>query len=78
MPWFIAVGCISNDSNQEKAVPNDGSPHPHQYVALPRHQNKPNALKVESSGYFYAFPNDVWSLYLNNQGSIQLKVTRVA
>ncbi len=77
MPWFIAVGCIANDSNQEKAVTNDGSPHPHQYVALPRYQKKTNALEVESSGYFYAFPNDVWSLYRNNQGSIQLKVIRV-
>lgn len=77
LPWFIAVGCISNDSNEEKAVTNDGSPFPHEYFSLPRYQKNSKYLEVKCSGYFYAFPNDVWSLYRNNQGSINLKITRV-
>jgi hypothetical protein len=28
-------------------------------------------------GYLYCFPNDVWSLYDNNHGSLRLTVTRV-
>jgi len=32
---------------------------------------------VTASGYLYCFPNDVWSLYDNNHGSIDLTITRV-
>lgn len=52
-------------------VKNDGSPVPHQYVDLTRHENDP--LKITQPGYLYCFPNDVWSLYENNHGSVQLK-----
>ncbi|ALQ07610.1 DUF2235 domain-containing protein [Pseudoalteromonas fuliginea] len=76
MRWFIAVGCIANDSGKAQAVTNDGSPHPHQYEALSHYQKNSKTLQISSSGYFYAFPNDVWSLYHNNQGCIQLRVTR--
>ena len=57
-------------------VPNDGSPDPHQYVNLPDHTVNP--LVVDEPGYLYCFPNDVWSLYANNHGSVQLKITRQA
>ncbi|MBQ4831874.1 DUF2235 domain-containing protein [Pseudoalteromonas sp. MMG010] len=76
MPWFILVGCIANDAEQKTAVTNDGSPHPHQYVSLPNYQQGIKSLNVDSAGYFYAFANDVWSLYDNNQGSVLLTITR--
>ncbi len=73
--WFILVGAIANDSGTEKEVENDGSPVPHQYVSLPAHEIDP--LEIVNPGYLYCFPNDVWSLYGNNHGSIKLTVTRV-
>lgn len=74
--WFSLVGAIANDSGSGAIVPNDGSPHPHQYVDLPAHKTK--ALTVKDPGYLHCFPNDVWSLYGNNHGSVRLTVTRVA
>lgn len=75
MRWFTLVGAIANDSGSSRVVKNDGSPVPHQYVDLTRHENDP--LKITQPGYLYCFPNDIWSLYENNHGSVQLKVTRV-
>lgn len=74
-PWFVMVGAIANDGGAEQAAHPDGSPSPHQYVALPDYETTP--LRVGASGYLYCFPNDVWSLYGNNHGSIQLTITRV-
>jgi len=75
MNWFTLIGAIANDSGSHRVVKNDGSPVPHQYVELAAHESKP--LKITASGYLYCFPNDVWSLYENNHGSVRLKVTRV-
>ena len=77
MPWFVLVGAISNDGDSDTAVANDGSASPHQYVELPKHSEQSNALEVASPGYLYCFPNDAWSLYGNNRGSVQLTVTRI-
>lgn len=74
--WFTLVGAISNDSGSKNVVKNDGSPTPHQYVELAAHEADP--LEIEKPGYLYCFPNDVWSLYGNNNGSVQLKIQRVA
>ncbi|MBT6095347.1 MAG: DUF2235 domain-containing protein [Rhodospirillaceae bacterium] len=74
--WFTLVGAIANDSGRASAVGNDGSPTPHQFVALVEHETTP--LRIESPGYLYCFPNDVWSLYGNNHGSVRLTVTREA
>ena len=76
--WFVMVGAIANDGGGEGklAVKNDGSPTPHQYVDLTQYEN--SALKVKKSGYLYCFPNDVWSLYGNNSGSVQLTITRIS
>ncbi|MBW7895199.1 MAG: DUF2235 domain-containing protein [Opitutaceae bacterium] len=73
--WFTLVGAIANDRGDNAVVPNDGSPSPHEYVDLPAHTVKPFA--VTSPGYLYCFPNDVWSLYGNNHGSVKLTITRV-
>jgi hypothetical protein len=78
--WFVMVGAIGNDSGSEAGlyakVPNDGSPSPHEYVDLTSYKSKPLAIK--NPGYLYCFPNDVWSLYNNNHGSVCLTVTRVS
>lgn len=85
LPWFVMVGAITNDAGPKPKAPkdddtnpvsHDGSPTPHQYVALPEHTKAP--LNVTKPGYLYCFPNDVWSLYDNNRGSIQLTITRVS
>jgi T6SS, Phospholipase effector Tle1-like, catalytic domain len=73
--WFTLVGAIANDSGSSAVVKNDGSAVPHQYVELPNHKSTP--LAISSPGYLYCFPNDVWSLYDNNHGSIQLSIKRV-
>ena len=78
LPWFVMVGAIANDSGTASTVKNDGSPVPHQMVALPEHTVSGTPLKVTFPGYLYCFPNDVWTLYGNNHGSIRLTVTRVA
>ena len=69
------VGAIANDGGGNDAVKNDGSPRPHQYVDLTKHETTP--LEINQPGYLFCFPNDVWSLYGNNHGSVQLKITRV-
>jgi len=75
-PWFSLIGAVANDSGVGARVPNDGSPFPHQYIHLPDHTDQ--APVLEKSGYLYCFPNDVWSLYGNNHGSVQLTVKRVS
>lgn len=75
MNWFTLIGAIANDNGKDTAVGNDGSPSPHQYVALYDHRKKP--LVLSHPGYLYCFPNDVWALYGNNSGSLHVTVTRV-
>jgi len=72
---FTLVGAIANDKGKKGAVANDGSPKSHQYVALADYEHQP--LKIKHSGYLYCFPNDVWGLYENNAGSVQLTIERV-
>lgn len=72
--WFRMVGAITNDAGRSKGdeVTNDGSSFPHQYVDLTAHETTP--LKITNPGYLYCFPNDVWSLYGNNHGSVRLTI----
>lgn len=69
------VGAIANDGGEKISVTNDGSPKPHEYVSLAKHQSTP--LLITHSGYLYCFPNDAWSKYENNYGSVELTITRV-
>ena len=77
MKWFVMVGAIANDAGagSKEVVANDGSPAPHQYVDLTAHEATP--LEVKAPGYLYCFPNDVWSLYENNHGSVRLTISCV-
>jgi hypothetical protein len=34
-------------------------------------------FEVHRPGYLYAFANDAWGFYANNQGKVQLTVTRM-
>jgi len=71
----VVLGAIANDAG-ENATGNDGSPVSHKYIDLTAYET--NNLTVNESGYLYCFPNDAWSLYGNNHGSIQLTITRQA
>jgi hypothetical protein len=73
--WFAMIGAISNDQGEQNAVSNDGSAVCHYYCQLDAFENEP--LQVRKSGCFFCFANDVWSLYGNNHGSIQLTIRRV-
>ena len=79
MKWFTMVGAITNDNGKatDMSVSNDGSPVPHQYVDLVEHQTQTTHLDVGIPGYLYCFPNDVWSLYGNNGGSVRLTIKRI-
>ena len=76
LKWFVLVGAIANDAGTRRAVRNDGSPVPHQYVALPEYKDR--NLVIQHPGYLYCFANDVWSLYGNNRGSVQLTIRRTS
>lgn len=73
--WFCLMGAISNDSGDERAVSNDGSPVPHQYEELFRYRD--TSLLLQHPGYLYCFANDAWSFYGNNAGTLRVTVTRL-
>lgn len=75
--WFEAVGVVANDGGKSKAVQNDGSPTPHSYFRPRNHTDAAHPYHVRAEGYLYAFANDAWARYENNQGSIRLEITRV-
>jgi len=77
LPWFIAIGAVTNDNGKKVFVTHDGSPTLHEYFSLPEYTKNTNPYTVTKPGYFYAFPNDVWAKYDNNHGSIKLTITRV-
>ncbi|WP_433498970.1 DUF2235 domain-containing protein [Sphaerimonospora sp. CA-214678] len=69
MPWMSLVGVVAND-----AMTVDGTTRDHERIAIgtgTRH-------RVTRSGYLYAFANDAWGFYGNNQGGVRLTVTREA
>jgi len=67
MPWMSLVGVVANDS-----VPVKGSLNDHQRISI----GAGTQYRVTAGGYFYAFANDAWGLYANNQGRARLTVTR--
>ncbi|MCY4011109.1 MAG: DUF2235 domain-containing protein [Gammaproteobacteria bacterium] len=76
--WFELVGVVANDGGKSKAVKNDGSPLPHTYFQPCNHSNPKRPFVVKADGYLYAFANDAWARYDNNQGSVRLVITRVS
>ena len=71
-PWFMLVGEIANDLHRD-GNDADGSPRSHERILI----GEDLTHDVELGGYLYAYANDVWSLYENNRGSVQLTVTHL-
>ena len=69
-PWFKLYGAIAHSN-----VADDGSvtAEPHEILEI----GEGDTFTVQHSGYFYAFANDAWRFYDNNQGAVQLSVTRL-
>jgi hypothetical protein len=69
LPWMALVGVIAND-----AVPVRHAMRAHERIAIGvsvRH-------RLAEGGYLYAYANDAWAFYGNNQGSVRLTVRRDA
>ena len=77
IPWFAMVGAVTNDDGKASGVNHDGSVTAHEYFQVSQFADQDHVYPVTASGYLYCFPNDVWSLYDNNHGSIDLTITRV-
>jgi len=67
MPWMSLVGVVAND-----AVPVDSVFTNHERIDI----GAGTQHHVTNGGYFYAYANDAWGFYVNNQGSTRLTVTR--
>jgi uncharacterized protein (DUF2235 family) len=68
LPWMSLVGVVAND-----AIPGTGSSNDHERIDI----SAGTRHRVTKSGYLYAFANDAWGYYVNNQGSVLLTVTRI-
>jgi hypothetical protein len=68
LPWMSMVGVVAND-----AVSVNGRAHDHERIPI----GTGTRCRVTKGGYLYAFANDAWGFYRNNQGSIRLTVTRL-
>ena len=77
IPWFAMVGVVTNDDGKASGVNHDGSVTAHEYFQVSEFADLDHTYCVTAQGYLYCFPNDVWSLYDNNHGSIDLTITRV-
>ena len=73
-PWFSLVGVLANDGDGAVNPGNDGSPSPHQMLAIGAALP---GVTVCKPGYFHALTNDAWHFYDNNHGSVQLTIPRV-
>lgn len=68
MPWFCLVGAVGNGAGVVDHVRD-----PHQVFKI----GEGTTIKLEKSGYLYAFANDAWGFYDNNLGKVTLTVRRV-
>jgi hypothetical protein len=68
VPWMSLVGVVANNASKV-----DGAHTAHERIAIGGNTRH----RVVEGGYLYAFANDAWGRYLNNQGSVRLAVTRV-
>lgn len=71
LPWFSLVGVIADGGNPKC----NGTPPKHNTFLI---GNGCTLLPLERPGYFYAYANDVWKLYGNNHGSVELIIQRTA
>jgi hypothetical protein len=68
-PWMSLIGVVANEqTNADGQVERDDE---HVFIGAGTRQ------RVHRSGYLYAFANDAWGFYGNNDGAVRLTVTRV-
>jgi hypothetical protein len=67
-PWMSLIGVVAND-----AIPVKGALNAHERIVI----GGGTEHRVTKGGYLYAFGNDAWGCYGNNQGSVRLTVTRM-
>lgn len=70
LPWMSLVGYVANNAVTVNGKPNAG----HQRIDIGTGGRTTH--QVTHGGYLYAFANDAWGFYGNNNGSIRLTVTR--
>ncbi len=69
LPWMSLVGAVANNARPVKDAPNA-----HERIAIGSRTHH----HVCRDGYLYTFANDAWGSYSNNDGTVQLTVTRTA
>jgi uncharacterized protein (DUF2235 family) len=67
LPWMSLVGIVAND-----AIPVRHAVRAHERIAI----GAGTRFRVTVGGYLYAYANDAWAFYGNNQGSARLTVRR--
>ena len=77
MPWMALVGAVANEHLDPRRPDDHGKPTlvPDQHAFI----GDEASLTVADgcAGYLYAFPNDAWGCYGNNDGAVELTVVRV-
>ena len=71
-PWFALMGMVANDVLPETPPKNATNFLPHEVFRI----GSGCTFTPQKSGYLYAFANDAWQMYANNNGSVELTVTR--
>lgn len=71
-PWFALMGMVANDVLPETPPKNATNYLPHEVFRI----GSGCTFTPKQSGYLYAFANDAWQMYANNNGSVELTVTR--
>jgi hypothetical protein len=71
VPWMCLVGVVADGR------PDSVSGLQNQHTAV-RLGKGPTDVDVEREGYLYAFANDAWGFYDNNQGQVRLRVMRLS
>lgn len=76
VPWMALIGVVANEHTDPHKLDANHKPQlvPAQCVLI----GDKSTLTVPHGcgGYLYAFPNDAWGCYGNNEGSVELVVTR--
>ncbi|MCL9670581.1 DUF2235 domain-containing protein [Citrobacter sp. MNAZ 1397] len=73
-PWFALMGMVANDVLPETPPKNATNFLPHEVFRI----GSGCTFTPQKSGYLYAFANDAWQMYANNNGSVELTVTRTS
>ena len=63
LPWLSLVGVVANNADHDR----------HERIRIGTNARH----TVTEGGYLYAYANDAWGRYADNQGSVRLTVTRL-